>query len=60
LKKLLGRRSVVITRSSYPSTGHHAGHWLGDNHSSFEDMYRSIAGIKVYDLRFFKFLYFIP
>lgn len=45
LKKLLGRRSVVITRSSYSSTGHHAGHWLGDNHSTFEDLLKSIPGI---------------
>ncbi|XP_066934983.1 lysosomal alpha-glucosidase-like [Clytia hemisphaerica] len=45
MKKVLGKRSVVITRSSYPGTGHHAGHWLGDNHSQFEDLYRSISGI---------------
>ena len=45
LKKVLGKRSLVITRSSYAGTGHHAGHWLGDNHSTWEDLYRSIAGI---------------
>ena len=35
---------MVISRSTYSGTGSYAGHWLGDNHSTWEDLYRSIAG----------------
>eukprot|EP00026_Physarum_polycephalum_P002843 Phypoly_transcript_02852.p1 GENE.Phypoly_transcript_02852~~Phypoly_transcript_02852.p1 ORF type:complete len:845 (+),score=106.60 Phypoly_transcript_02852:55-2589(+) len=45
LEKLRGTRSVVISRSTFASSGHHNGHWLGDNHSTFEYLANSIAGI---------------
>lgn len=45
MKKIRKRRTLVITRSSYSGTGHHAGHWLGDNHSTWSDLRLSIAGI---------------
>jgi len=45
LKKVRNKRTLVVTRSSYSGTGHHSAHWLGDNHSTWEDLYRSIAGI---------------
>ena len=44
LKKLRGKRSVVISRSTFPSAGRHGGHWLGDNTATFSDLYLSIAG----------------
>jgi len=45
LEKLRGGRSMVISRSTHAGTGSHNGHWLGDNGSSFIDMYYSIPGI---------------
>ena len=38
-------RSLVLTRSTYPSSGKYAGHWLGDNDSDWVDMADSIIGI---------------
>ncbi|KAJ6533997.1 glycoside hydrolase family 31 protein [Mycena vulgaris] len=40
-----GRRPVIIARSTFPSSGKWAGHWLGDNFSKWEYMYRSIQGV---------------
>ncbi|NXO44120.1 MGA protein, partial [Locustella ochotensis] len=37
-------RGVLITRSTYPSSGRWAGHWLGDNSAIWEHMHRSIIG----------------
>jgi len=45
LEKLRGTRSVVISRSTFASTGHHNGHWLGDNYSTFQYLANSIAGV---------------
>ncbi|XP_064601739.1 lysosomal alpha-glucosidase-like isoform X2 [Liolophura sinensis] len=50
LEKLRGERSVVITRSTFPGTGRYAGHWLGDNLSSWLDLYYSIPGILNFQL----------
>ncbi|KAI8515158.1 hypothetical protein Bbelb_077490 [Branchiostoma belcheri] len=38
------KRGVIITRSSFPGTGHYAGHWLGSNKAAWEDMAWSIPG----------------
>jgi len=45
MEKLKNARAVVISRSTFASSGHHNGHWLGDNYSTFQDLYNSIAGI---------------
>jgi len=45
LRKLLNQRSIVISRSSYPSQGVHGGHWTGDISSTWEDLYYSIPAI---------------
>ncbi|XP_012560121.2 lysosomal alpha-glucosidase isoform X1 [Hydra vulgaris] len=50
LQKIRGKRSFVISRSTYSGTGVYAGHWLGDNHSTWEDLYKSIAGIINFNL----------
>eukprot|EP01132_Coremiostelium_polycephalum_P006215 gene6215-7738_t len=44
-ESLTGTRSTVISRSTYPGAGYHFGHWLGDNESTFADLYYSIPGI---------------
>ncbi|XP_053392914.1 lysosomal alpha-glucosidase-like isoform X2 [Mercenaria mercenaria] len=43
-------RSIVISRSTYPSTGVHSGHWLGDNNAQWTDSYYSIPGILNFNL----------
>ena len=39
-----GERSMVITRSNFPGSGKYAGHWLGDNYSSWTQLRQSIIG----------------
>ncbi|KAM9792525.1 lysosomal alpha-glucosidase [Neosynchiropus ocellatus] len=50
LKRILAKRPFVISRSSFPSQGMFSGHWLGDNHSQWKDLYTSIAGILTFNL----------
>ena len=38
-------RSLVISRSTYPSSGVYGGHWLGDNNAQWSDLYYSIPGM---------------
>ncbi|RUS75325.1 hypothetical protein EGW08_016914 [Elysia chlorotica] len=45
-----GERSVVISRSTFPGSGEHAGHWLGDNVSQWSDLARSIIGILEFNM----------
>jgi len=45
LEKLLNKRALVISRSTFPGTGSHNGHWLGDNYSHWDNLYYSITGI---------------
>ncbi|KAL5020346.1 hypothetical protein ScPMuIL_003238 [Solemya velum] len=42
---ILGKRSLVITRSSFPGTGSFAGHWTGDNSATWANMYDTIPGM---------------
>ena len=44
LTTILNRRSLVISRSTYPGSGAHGGHWLGDNASQWPDLVISIPG----------------
>ena len=39
-----GKRPLVISRSTYPSSGAFTGHWLGDNTSIWPHMKSSIIG----------------
>lgn len=50
LKRILGKRPFVISRSSFPSQGKYSGHWLGDNRSQWKDMYTSISGMLTFNL----------
>nr|XP_022314501.1 maltase-glucoamylase, intestinal-like [Crassostrea virginica] len=44
------KRGIVISRSTYPSSGKYAGHWLGDNDSNWPDVHDSIIGILEFNL----------
>ncbi|KAI4903325.1 hypothetical protein NFI96_015943 [Prochilodus magdalenae] len=50
LKKILGKRPFVISRSTFPSQGVYSGHWLGDNRSQWKDLYMSIPGMLTFNL----------
>ena len=39
-----GERGMVISRSTFPGSGSHAGHWLADNDSSWEQLRLSVIG----------------
>lgn len=45
LKRIRGKRSFVVTRSSYPGLGHHAFHWTGDVSSNWDDLSYSVPAI---------------
>ncbi|XP_055954358.1 lysosomal alpha-glucosidase [Patella vulgata] len=45
LTTILGKRSLVISRSTFAGQGHYGGHWTGDNLSTYYDMYKSISAI---------------
>ena len=45
LDRILKKRSLIITRSSFAGTGHTSSKWLGDNVSTWKDLQHSISGI---------------
>ncbi|XP_054598752.1 sucrase-isomaltase, intestinal isoform X2 [Nothobranchius furzeri] len=50
LLDVTGKRGIVVTRSTFPSSGKYAGHWLGDNFSSWEQLSKSIIGMMEFSL----------
>uniref|UniRef100_A0A4W4HER0 alpha-glucosidase n=1 Tax=Electrophorus electricus TaxID=8005 RepID=A0A4W4HER0_ELEEL len=50
LQQVTGKRGIVVTRSTYPSSGQWAGHWLGDNSASWDQLYKSIIGMMEFSL----------
>ncbi|XP_073706325.1 sucrase-isomaltase, intestinal-like [Garra rufa] len=45
-----GKRGVIVTRSTYPSSGRWAGHWLGDNYSAWNQLLKSIVGMMEFSI----------
>ncbi|XP_070684825.1 sucrase-isomaltase, intestinal [Pempheris klunzingeri] len=50
LLNVTGKRGIVVTRSTYPSSGKWAGHWLGDNFASWDQLDKSIIGMMEFSL----------
>ncbi|XP_056421060.1 sucrase-isomaltase, intestinal isoform X1 [Hyla sarda] len=50
LRNITGERGIVITRSTYPSSGKWAGHWLGDNTAAWNQVDKSIIGMLDFSL----------
>uniref|UniRef100_A0A8D0H5K9 P-type domain-containing protein n=1 Tax=Sphenodon punctatus TaxID=8508 RepID=A0A8D0H5K9_SPHPU len=50
LQSVTGERGIVITRSTYPSSGKWTGHWLGDNVARWDQLYKSIIGMMEFSL----------
>ncbi|CAL2041469.1 unnamed protein product [Caenorhabditis brenneri] len=45
-----GKRSAVISRSTFPSSGRYGGHWLGDNTARWEDLQTSVIGVMEFNM----------
>ncbi|OWF38082.1 sucrase-isomaltase, intestinal-like [Mizuhopecten yessoensis] len=50
LREATSERGIVISRSTYPSSGRYAGHWLGDNDSAWSDLHDSVIGLLEFNL----------
>uniref|UniRef100_H0V6I4 Sucrase-isomaltase, intestinal n=1 Tax=Cavia porcellus TaxID=10141 RepID=H0V6I4_CAVPO len=50
LQKTTGKRGIVISRSTFPTAGRWAGHWLGDNYANWDNMEKSIIGMMEFSL----------
>ncbi|KAA0198024.1 hypothetical protein HAZT_HAZT009476 [Hyalella azteca] len=50
LEKATSRRGVVVSRSTYPSSGRWAGHWLGDTQASWSHLAASVVGLLEFNL----------
>ena len=48
VQEVTGQRGVVITRSTFPSSGRWSGHWLGDNTAAWDQLRKSIIGVWAY------------
>ncbi|NXI63030.1 MGA protein, partial [Anseranas semipalmata] len=50
LRSLTKERGIVVTRSTYPSSGRWSGHWLGDNTAAWDQLTKSIIGMMEFSL----------
>ncbi|OWK06470.1 hypothetical protein Celaphus_00012328, partial [Cervus elaphus hippelaphus] len=48
VQEVTGQRGIVITRSTFPSSGRWGGHWLGDNTAAWDQLKKSIIGVWAY------------
>jgi alpha-glucosidase (family GH31 glycosyl hydrolase) len=45
-----GKRTFLLSRSTFAGSGAHTQHWLGDNHRTYDDMKTSIAGVMNFNM----------
>lgn len=45
-----GKRTFLLSRSTFAGSGQYTQHWLGDNHRTWEDMTTSIAGVMNFNM----------
>lgn len=50
VQEVTGQRGIVITRSTFPSSGRWGGHWLGDNTAAWDQLKKSIIGMLEFSL----------
>ncbi|XP_029334198.1 maltase-glucoamylase, intestinal isoform X2 [Mus caroli] len=50
MQEVTGERGIVITRSTFPSSGRWGGHWLGDNTAAWDQLGKSIIGMMDFSL----------
>ncbi|NWW52370.1 MGA protein, partial [Pedionomus torquatus] len=50
LQNLTKERGILITRSTFPTSGRWAGHWLGDNTAAWDQLTKSIIGMMEFSL----------
>ncbi|CAF1350959.1 unnamed protein product [Rotaria sp. Silwood1] len=50
LRALGNKRSVVISRSTFPTSGAYSGHWLGDNTAAWPHLKYNIIGMLEFNL----------
>ncbi|PKK16894.1 maltase-glucoamylase, intestinal, partial [Columba livia] len=50
LRSVTGERGIVVTRSTFPSSGKWSGHWLGDNTAAWNQLDKSIIGMLEFSL----------
>ncbi|EYB82493.1 hypothetical protein Y032_0358g3401 [Ancylostoma ceylanicum] len=50
LFKATGKRGAVISRSTFPSSGRFAGHWLGDNTATWDDLRSAVIGAQEFNM----------
>ncbi|XP_062860469.1 sucrase-isomaltase, intestinal [Trichomycterus rosablanca] len=50
LLQVTGKRGIVVTRSTYPSSGRWSGHWLGDNTAAWNQLDKSVIGMMEFSL----------
>ncbi|XP_008581186.1 PREDICTED: maltase-glucoamylase, intestinal [Galeopterus variegatus] len=50
MQEVTGQRGIIISRSTFPSSGRWAGHWLGDNTATWDQLKKSIIGMMEFSL----------
>lgn len=50
MESATGKRALVISRSTFASSGKYAGHWLGDNTARWEDLHSSVIGLMEFNM----------